>query len=166
LAQYQTLRSVSDHHVFVVCRDGRFYEHVPEVVRKLGPWHGNHHGEIDKPEFDDLEARGVSFMTTEDGLSTKGSTGKLVLNVLGAIAQFERSLIMERTRAGLASAKERGAVFGRRRKLAPADIARARELLTSGELKTRDVAAMLKVSQRTLFRELKDARERDEMADA
>ena len=35
---YQTLRSVSDHHVFVVCRDGTFYELVPEDVRKQGPW--------------------------------------------------------------------------------------------------------------------------------
>jgi len=45
---YQTLRSVSDNHVFLVCRDDRFYEDVPEEVRKLGPWQGNHHGEIEK----------------------------------------------------------------------------------------------------------------------
>jgi DNA invertase Pin-like site-specific DNA recombinase len=38
--------------------------------------------------FEDLEARGVHFMTAEDGLSTKGTTGKLVLNILGSIAQF------------------------------------------------------------------------------
>ena len=51
--KYQTLRSVSDHHVFVVCRDGKFYEDVPEEIRKLGPWQGQHHGEIDKlkPEY-------------------------------------------------------------------------------------------------------------------
>jgi hypothetical protein len=45
---YQTLRSVSDHHVFVVCHDGRFYDTVPEEVRKQGPWQGMHRGEIDK----------------------------------------------------------------------------------------------------------------------
>ena len=39
---YQTLRSVSDHHVFVVCRDGTFYESVPADVRKQGPWQGQH----------------------------------------------------------------------------------------------------------------------------
>ena len=49
--------------------------------------------------LEDLEAKGVHFMTTEEGLSTKGSTGKLVLHILGAIAQFERSLMLERTRA-------------------------------------------------------------------
>ena len=46
--QYQTFRSVSDNHVFVVCRDGTFYEIVPEDVLKQGPWQGMQRGEIDK----------------------------------------------------------------------------------------------------------------------
>ena len=46
--RYQTLRSVSDHHVFVVCRDGTFYELFPEEVRKQGPWQGMQRGEIEK----------------------------------------------------------------------------------------------------------------------
>src|SRR5262249_1018598 len=45
-----------------------------------------------------LETRGVHFRTVEDGLSTQGSAGKLVLQMLGAVAQFERDLILERTR--------------------------------------------------------------------
>ena len=51
--QYQTYRSVSDQHVFVVCRDGTFYELVPSEVRRLGPWQGQHRGEIErlKPEY-------------------------------------------------------------------------------------------------------------------
>ena len=51
--QYQTLRSVSDHHVFVVCRDGTFYDAVPPDVRKRGPWQGQNRGEIEalKPEY-------------------------------------------------------------------------------------------------------------------
>ena len=51
--QYQTLRSVSDHHVFVVCRDGSFYELVPAEVRKQGRWQGMQRGEIErlKPEY-------------------------------------------------------------------------------------------------------------------
>ena len=50
---YQTLRSVSDQHVFVVCHDGSFYERVPEEVRKQGPWQGQHRGEVEclKPEY-------------------------------------------------------------------------------------------------------------------
>jgi hypothetical protein len=76
--------------------------------------------------IEDLEARGVHFMTAEDGLSTKGSTGKLVLNMLGAIAQFERNLMLERTRAGLAVARARDRVGGRRRKMGPAEVIRGR----------------------------------------
>ena len=51
--QYQTFRSVSDVHVFVVCRDGSFYELVPEEVRKQGPWQGQRRGDVDKlnPEY-------------------------------------------------------------------------------------------------------------------
>ena len=50
--QYQTLRSVSDHQVFVVCHDGRFYD-CPEAVRKQGPWQGMQRGEVErlKPEY-------------------------------------------------------------------------------------------------------------------
>ena len=50
--RYQTLRSVSDHHVFVVCRDGFFYQLVEEV-RKRGPWQVMKRGEIEnlKPEY-------------------------------------------------------------------------------------------------------------------
>ena len=53
----------------------------------------------------DLTKRGVHFQTVDDGLNTQGSTGKLVLHILGAIAEFERDLILERTRAGLAAAR-------------------------------------------------------------
>jgi hypothetical protein len=43
---YQTFRSVSDVHVFVLCYDGAFYELVPDDVRKQGPWQGQHRGEL------------------------------------------------------------------------------------------------------------------------
>jgi hypothetical protein len=44
---YQTLRSVSNHHVFVLCYDGSFYDAVPDDVRKQGPWQGQHRGEVE-----------------------------------------------------------------------------------------------------------------------
>jgi Enterobacteriaceae phage serine recombinase len=116
--------------------------------------------------MENLETRGVHFMTTEDGLSTKGSTGKLVLNILASIAQFERNLMLERTRAGLAAARAKGRVGGRPRKIGPAEITKARHLLAKGELNADDVAGMLKVSRRTLFRELRAAREREALASA
>jgi hypothetical protein len=49
---YQTLRSVSDNHVIVICRDGEFYE-LPDHIRHQGPWQGMRRGEIEKlkPEY-------------------------------------------------------------------------------------------------------------------
>ena len=99
----------------------------------------------------------------EDGISTKGTTGKFVLNIMAAVAQFERSLMLERTRAGLAAAKARGRLPGRRRVMAPADVVRARKLLDAGELSTHDIAAMLKVSRATMFRELRRVRDLREL---
>ena len=46
--RYQTLRSVSDVHVFVLRYGGSFYERVPADVRKQGPWQGQHRGDVDK----------------------------------------------------------------------------------------------------------------------
>jgi DNA invertase Pin-like site-specific DNA recombinase len=99
---------------------------------------------------EDLEKRGVHVISTEDGLSTKGSTGKFVLNIMAAVVQFERSLILERTRAGPAAAKARGKLPGRRRVMEPIDVVRARKLLDAGELSSHDVAAMFKVSRITM----------------
>jgi DNA invertase Pin-like site-specific DNA recombinase len=94
---------------------------------------------------------------------TKGSTGKLVLNILGSIAQFERNLMLERTRAGLAAARAKGRIGGRPRRMGPADVTKARGLLAKGEVNADDVAVMFKVSRRTLFRELRAAREREQV---
>ena len=65
--RYQILRSVSDNHVFVVCRDGKFYE-CPEEVRKQGPRQGMQRGEIQKlkPEYRLALARdGYALVTCE-----------------------------------------------------------------------------------------------------
>jgi DNA invertase Pin-like site-specific DNA recombinase len=113
---------------------------------------------------EELDSRGISFMTSEDGLSTKGSTGKLVLHMLGAVAQFERDPILERTRAGLAAARKRGKRLGPPIKW-QADMAkRARNLMEKDGLNADEAARVLGVSRRTLFRGLKAARDHDELA--
>jgi DNA invertase Pin-like site-specific DNA recombinase len=109
----------------------------------------------------ELEQRGVHFRTVEDGLSTQGSTGKLVLHVLGAVAQFERDLILERMRAGLAAARRRGKKLGPPMKWSPDMVAKARTLMTKDGLNADDAAKVLGVSRRTLFRGLQAAREHD-----
>ena len=114
----------------------------------------------------DLESRGVHFKTADGSADTSTSNGRLLLHILGAVAQFERDLIIERTRAGLASAVKRG------RRLGPpviwtADmVKRARALEKSGDMTRREVAKMLGVSERTLFRGLKAARDHDELLGA
>ena len=65
---YQTLRSISDHHVFVLCRDGTFYEVVHEDVRKQGPWQGQHRGEMANlatPYLLDIEEQGYALVRCE-----------------------------------------------------------------------------------------------------
>ena len=51
--RYQTFRSISDLHVFVLCYDGSFYESVPDAMRRLGPWQGNRRGAVEalKPVY-------------------------------------------------------------------------------------------------------------------
>jgi DNA invertase Pin-like site-specific DNA recombinase len=115
--------------------------------------------------LEELEKRGVHFMTAEDGLSTKGSTGKLVLNILGSIAQFERDLILERTRAGLAAARTRGQRLGPPLKWSAPMAAKAHRLMEKDGLNANDTAKVLGVSRRTLFRGLKAARDHDVLAE-
>jgi DNA invertase Pin-like site-specific DNA recombinase len=116
--------------------------------------------------LEELEKRGVHFVTAEDGLSTKGSTGKLVLNILGSIAQFERDLILERTKAGLAAARKRGQRLGPPVKWSPDMVAKARRLMEKDGLNANDAAKVLGVSRRTMFRGLRAARDHDELAGA
>jgi len=114
----------------------------------------------------DLEDRGIHFRTVEDGLSTQGSTGKLILHVLGTVAQFERDLILERTKAGLAAARKRGTRLGPPIKWSPDMAAKARRLMTKDGLNADDAAKVLGVSRRTMFRGLKAARDHDEFVRA
>jgi DNA invertase Pin-like site-specific DNA recombinase len=86
--------------------------------------------------------------------------------MLGAVAQFERDLILERTRAGLAAARARGKRLGPPVKWSPDMVARARDLMTKDGLNADDAAKVLSVSRRTLFRGLRAAREHDELAGA
>lgn len=111
--------------------------------------------------LDDLNGRGIKFKTVSDGLDTSGSTGRLVLHMLAAVAQFERDLIVERTRAGLAAAKKCGRKFGAPVKWTPDMAAKAKGYFEKG-LHGDEVARLLKVSRRTLFRGLRAARDHDE----
>lgn len=113
--------------------------------------------------LEDLEARGIHFRTVEDGLSTQGSAGRLVLHVLGAVAHFERDLILERTKAGLEAAKKRGKRLGPPLKWSPDMAKKARSLMMKDGLNADEAARVLGVSRRTMFRGLRAARNHDEL---
>ena len=97
--------------------------------------------------------RGVHFVSLSESINTSSAGGELTFHMLAALAQFERSLISERTRAGLASAKARGSLLGRPRCLSSQQVAHAKELVAEGKAK-REVARLFKVSPATLYRAL------------
>ena len=101
---------------------------------------------------EDLEQRGVGFQSLTEQMDTTTAGGKLVFQIFGALAEFERSLIRERTNAGLAAARERGRVGGRPRKLSDSDIAKAKAMLKDPDIMVKDVAETLGVDPSTLYR--------------
>lgn len=105
-----------------------------------------------------LAERGVGFRSLTESIDTTTSGGKLVFHVFGAIAEFERSLIRERTHAGLKAARERGRIGGRPRSMTAEKVAAARRLLRDGT-PARDVAEVVGVSVPTLYRWLPAANE-------
>lgn len=99
----------------------------------------------------DLHGRNVQFRSLSDGIDTSTPAGRFFFHVMSALAQMERELVVERTRAGLAAAKARGRVGGRRRKMTNGKIEAAKRLLASGTL-PKEVAENLGVSIPTLYR--------------
>lgn len=106
----------------------------------------------------DLAERDVGFSSLQDPVDTTTSGGRLVFHIFAALAEFERDLIRERTHAGLAAARARGRVGGRKRALTPAQVEMARELLADRDRDVTTVAASFNVSRATLYRALKSER--------
>jgi DNA invertase Pin-like site-specific DNA recombinase len=101
-----------------------------------------------------LEERKVSFQSLTEGIDTSSPGGRLLFHLLGAIAQFERDLISERTRAGLVAARARGRRGGRPTSLTPAKISVAREMYDSKQHTLAEIASTLGVSRATIYRSL------------
>ncbi len=105
----------------------------------------------------ELAARGIGFKSLTEQIDTTTPGGKLVFHVFGALAEFERDLIRERTNAGLAAARARGRTGGRPKALAdPKKLALARALYDAGQADVATICATLGVSRATLYRALKD----------
>ena len=103
---------------------------------------------------EDLAEMEVGFKSLTEGMDTTTSGGKLIFSIFGALAEFERSLIRERTMAGLASARSRGRVGGRPPVMTPDKIKVARQLYKARELTVEEIAKTIGVSRKTVYRHL------------
>ena len=115
-------------------RLGRSLPHLIETLRLIGD-------------------KGAGFRSLTESIDTTTAGGRLYFHMMGALAEFERALIIERTRAGMKAAKARGVKVGRKRALTPAQISHARQLVDSGESPS-VVARSMKVGRSTLYRAL------------
>lgn len=102
---------------------------------------------------EDLDARGVALRTVSDSISTAGSTGRLVLGILAAVAEMEREVIRERVTAGVHAARERGTTIGRPPALNHEQVELARSLRASGKSYAQ-IARALGVGKSTVARAL------------
>ncbi|MDQ6731950.1 MAG: recombinase family protein [Actinomycetota bacterium] len=102
----------------------------------------------------ELERREVGFRSLTEGLDTTTAAGRLTMHIFAALAEFERALVVERTRAGLEAARARGRVGGRPMVMSAEKVAAARALRDAGELTMKEIASLLGVSPATLYRRL------------
>jgi DNA invertase Pin-like site-specific DNA recombinase len=102
----------------------------------------------------DFAARNIGLMCLDQPIDTTSAQGKLFFTILAAFAEFERDLISERTRDGLAATKARGRNGGRKRALKPHDVAYARAQLDVRAKPAAALARELGVSRATLYRAL------------
>jgi DNA invertase Pin-like site-specific DNA recombinase len=120
--------------VWKVDRLGRSLSHLIRTTKQLGD-------------------AGIGFRSLTESIDTTSAQGCLYLHFIDALAEFERALVAERTKAGAAMAKQRGARVGRRPKFTPDLIDQARRLIDAGE-SPRHVAKTMGVSIATLYRKI------------
>ena len=105
-----------------------------------------------------LDAKGIGFRSLTEAIDTTTPGGKLVFHMFGALAEFERSIIRERTNAGLASARARGRLGGRPPAWNTDDITAAKALLRDPNITVEQAAKRLGVAPATLYRHIPGGR--------
>ena len=132
------LEYVREGDALEVWKLGRFGRSLQELIELVG----------------DLKERGVEFVSLRESIDTTTPGGKLVFHVFGAVAEFERDLVLERTVAGLEAARARGRRGGRPRALDESKARLARRLKVEGEHSVEEICSMLGVGRSTLYRYL------------
>ena len=100
---------------------------------------------------DELENRSINFKSLTDSIDTSTPSGRFFFHVIASLSEMERELLIERTQKGLAAARKRGRIGGRKRLMTPAKIDSAKKLLAAGSF-PKEVAANLGISVPTLYR--------------
>jgi DNA invertase Pin-like site-specific DNA recombinase len=108
--------------------------------------------------MNELESHEISFCSLQEGMDTTSIGGKLIFHVFSALADFERSLIKERTQTGLKSARVRGRFGGRPKKLNEKQVAMAKSLMADPSNTVKDVCKTLGIGKSTLYRYLESDR--------
>ena len=119
----------------VVWKFDRFFRSTPHMLQVL----------------DTFNAKRLEFLSLTEAIDTSTPMGRLVFTILAAIAEFERNLIRERTRAGLEAARARGRIGGRTRKLDEKQIREIRAMLRDPQVNVSDVAKRYGVSRTTVY---------------
>lgn len=127
----RTLRTGDTLVVWKLDRLGRSLKNLVEIVHTL-------------------ESRGVGFQSLTESVDTTSAGGRLIFHIFGALAEFERNLIRDRTVAGLAAARARGRKGGRKAKLTRSDVRKAAAMLLDPDMTKAEIARHFQVSRVTL----------------
>ena len=103
---------------------------------------------------EDLESKEIGLASLQEGLDTTTSGGKLIFHIFGALAEFERNLIRERTMAGLEAARARGRKGGRKNKLSDDQVATLKKMHASRQHSVGEICRLLSISKPTFYRYL------------
>lgn len=140
----RALEQLREGDVLVVWKLDRLARSLVDLIRHAG----------------ELQERGVGLRSLTENLDTVTPGGRFFFHVMGALAQLERDITLERTRAGLAAARARGARPGRKPGLTPDQVIAARAMLANQALTVAKVAQLLGVSESTLYRHVPGGRSR------
>lgn len=136
------LRALRSGDMLVVWKLDRLGRSLQDLIKILGM----------------LERRGIGFCSVSDQIDTTTPAGKLVFHITGAVAEFERALMSERTKAGMQAARRKGRMPGRRRALTDVQVFRVRRMAICDEMPLSVIAHEMKVSKTTIWRAVSNTR--------
>jgi DNA invertase Pin-like site-specific DNA recombinase len=110
-----------------------------------------------------LAARDIGFLSITENIDTTSAGGKLIFHIFGALAEFEREIIRDRTKAGLEAARERNRFGGRPKVMGEKEIQMAKTMLKDPNINVVDIAKQLGVSTSTLYRHIPGGRDNSDL---